>query len=374
MADDPAVVSLGDVKVHCLLYLKSNQALIIGTDSQKLFKILPPYTKVSDSKKSDISQIESMTEATSGKFWASGSFTASNEILIILYSSSLETLQKLPGHNDTVIGLAFKSGVLYSASEDRSIKMWPESSSKGLNLYLHDSPVIAFDFKEKTEMIASCDSDNILKLFSLKDSHELWTFTLDEKIWSLKFLESKSFLVCGDHSGNLIGLDFEKRKKEFMVKVHDSRIRGICMQGRFIVTGSFDSRVGVWDSSKRTVVACFENHNDWIRTVSSSDDFIFSGGDDSAVVALQFNFKKVKVKNQESERKSWNSVYASLDDVKVRSQSYHEDLLDIHSTQNFEDRCERENGNFRNTKAASVVGGSLLLTGLIGILVFFGFS
>ena len=158
----------------------------------------------------------------------------------------------LSGHRMPVTGLAFHPTftVVASCSDDSTIKVWDwetgefEQTIKGHTKSVHDVD-FSFDGKllsmhpkgfSRLIAIVSCSSDLTLKVWDSTNAYAI-----------LKTLHGHDHTI--------------------------SSVRFIPPRGDLAVSCSRDKSIKVWDVlSGYCVRTIFNAHNDWIRTVSSSDD------------------------------------------------------------------------------------------------------
>ena len=88
----------------------------------------------------------------------------------------------------------------------------------------------------------------------------------------------------------------------------------ISTDGNYIVSGSRDNKVKLWDVNKKSLVHTFKGHRDWVNSVATSNDgnYIVSGSKDRKVKLWDVN-KKSLVHTFEGHQDSVNSVAISND-------------------------------------------------------------
>jgi hypothetical protein len=141
-------------------------------------------------------------------------------------------------------------------------------------------------------MLASADNSYKLEVFSIKEKKIVFSQCLDEKVWTLKFLKGKKKLLCGDQEGSLICFDLDKKSKDFQLSAHESRIRTISVYQDFVVSGSFDCGVSVWNWKNERKIKDFLVHSDWVRAVFIDQKNVFSVADDSFLCVHVFQEEK----------------------------------------------------------------------------------
>jgi hypothetical protein len=84
----------------------------------------------------------------------------------------------------------------------------------------------------------------------------------------------------------------DKKSKDFQLSAHESRIRTISVYQDFVVSGSFDCGVSVWNWKNERKIKDFLVHSDWVRAVFIDQKNVFSVADDSFLCVHVFQEEK----------------------------------------------------------------------------------
>jgi WD40 repeat protein len=248
----------------------------------------PKTNQLHGSHQTTLSSIESIAKYTETEFLIGG------EKDIILLDTSFKIKKTLEGHTDAVVKLFVDNHVLYSASEDFSIRSWNLGSGHSTILYSHESPVISMDISPSLKAIASSCSDSHLYIFSVNNNKIISSDKqLESKAWSLKFINSEHIAI-GTHDSTIFIRNVSDLKEVHRLEGHESRVKDLDFYSEFdlLVSVSFDQKILIWKNfeKKETV----EEHGDWIRKVCFTQDGenIVSVGDDSKLVNIKFEISQ----------------------------------------------------------------------------------
>ena len=269
---------------------------IIGTNDGFLLKFIFKSLTMTDEVQTTFSSIEFLLKASESTFWVSGNPN------IQLWTFKLEHLATFQGHNDVVIGLGVLNGILISASEDKSVRIWDMKTKQSTELYSHQSPVISFAFDSDRGLISSSCSEKILILYAPLINEVKAKITVSDNIWCMQFLNS-NHLATGDHNCMIIIRDLRDLKETKRIKVHDSRVKCLALNhnGTLLASGGFDQRICVVDTQDFYLIKSFEGQSDWVRAVAfDSFDNVLSVSDDKYITI--WNYK------QSSDALNWKVI------------------------------------------------------------------
>jgi WD40 repeat protein len=234
--------------------------------------------------KTSLSSIECLFVDSSDNIWAGGD---SGEIQ--KYSLSEKPELYLEGHNDTIVSIHLDSSekLLYSTSEDRTVRRWDLSNGNNETLYLTSYPIVCADFNETLQTIALCTTDEELVVFNVFDLKNQVKIPAESKIWCLKIVDSRDWIIEGNGDGLLVVRNLKNLARVRELKGHESRVKCIDLNSdqKFAVTGSFDQMVLVWDLNELCLKYSFEGPNDWVRGVVIHPEFkyVYSVSDDCII-------------------------------------------------------------------------------------------
>eukprot|EP01112_Ceratiomyxa_fruticulosa_P001504 TRINITY_DN1167_c0_g1_i1.p1 TRINITY_DN1167_c0_g1~~TRINITY_DN1167_c0_g1_i1.p1 ORF type:complete len:843 (-),score=215.12 TRINITY_DN1167_c0_g1_i1:110-2638(-) len=215
----------------------------------------------------------------------------------------------LDGHNDVVWDVVIhphQQTHIFSASADRSIKLWD---------YEKSSPLISSYYSPRADSIPStCDvlQTNVRQIVGGYDDGNAVIYDIES---SKVVMDIKGFsdgteggrinkivshptlplLICTREDRRIDILDTNSGKSVHSMVAHLDGINGLAMEpsGLYFVTGGHDSSVRVWDMSQRVCVQEINSHrskhHESIHSISfhPTKTFLASGGADSTVKIYQ---------------------------------------------------------------------------------------
>ena len=238
------------------------------------------------------------------------------------------------GHKSTVNSLAFSPNgrSLISGSDDRSVRIWNirDGSSKVLPLIVTSSFFISVAFSPYGRYVAAGNLDNFLWIWDSR-AHRLvakWEGHADS-LWCTEFTPDGKGLISGSSDQTakywdvtLLGIQQGAstgtvvNEEQGFPEVrsflgHDVRIlllsrdvdgetflpqERVCSAAffpentRWIMTGSYDHSVRVWDTQNGICHLMVKGHTDWIRgvDVSQTQDFLATASKDGHVAVWKY--------------------------------------------------------------------------------------
>ncbi|RUP47782.1 putative platelet-activating factor acetylhydrolase isoform 1B alpha subunit [Jimgerdemannia flammicorona] len=220
----------------------------------------------------------------------------------------------LKGHTKAVQDLAFdsKGNYLVSCSADLTIKVWDINNDYKCvkTLYGHDHSVSSVSFLPSGDIIVSASRDKTIKLWELSSGYCVKTFSgHNEWVRSVVPSEDGKFLVsCSNDQTSRVWdsttgeckMDFRGHDHvvecaifapvnaySFIRELIGSNTKGNKEQpipGQYIVTGSRDKTIKLWDISGQLLHTMI-GHDNWVRGLvfHPSGKFLLSASDDKTL-------------------------------------------------------------------------------------------
>ncbi|CAO3608685.1 unnamed protein product [Cunninghamella blakesleeana] len=219
----------------------------------------------------------------------------------------------LKGHTKAVQDLAFdpKGNYLVSCSADLTIKVWDVNNDYKCikTLYGHDHSVSSVCFLPSGDKIVSASRDKTIKIWDVASGYCEKTLTGHlEWVRSVKPSEDGRFLITAsnDQTARLWDIQGNESKMEFRGHDHvvewaifapinsypaiqelvgiESRTKDQPVAGQYIITGSRDKTIKLWDVSGQ-LLHTFVGHDNWVRglVVHPSGKYLLSASDDKTI-------------------------------------------------------------------------------------------
>ncbi|CAE6520482.1 unnamed protein product [Rhizoctonia solani] len=214
----------------------------------------------------------------------------------------LKLAHTLMSHRAAVNALSLSPDGLFviSASGDRSVRIWDTVTGKIVTSLegWHSRGIASIDFHPP--YIVSGSSDKHIRVFNLQ-TREGWSTCCDSTHMTRPELPNNlpTSLTCGPDveppaappraplplaaSSQLCqscsGLGTVAKPRVG----HKDLVRTVAMNRDFVVSGSYDETIKVWDRQTGTVAKPRVGHKDLVRTVAMNQDFVVSGSYDETI-------------------------------------------------------------------------------------------
>jgi len=216
----------------------------------------------------------------------------------------LEPQHVLGAHRSAVNAVSLSGSFIVSASGDRSMRLWDADTGKLLRTFEnhHSRGIASIDFSPP--VVLSGSSDKHLRLFDMI-TLQGWSTSLDYKAvastsnvpLSFPLLSSGSNnisgmgLVCQACGSNHIASQPVSRTAENSSRcVHGDLVRSVALGQDFVLSGSYDLSIKVWDRKTGALVADLTGgHTGRIFCVGFDFKKIVSCGDDQRICVWDFS-------------------------------------------------------------------------------------
>ncbi|XP_050366309.1 COMPASS-like H3K4 histone methylase component WDR5B [Argentina anserina] len=224
------------------------------------------------------------SEGISDLSWSSDSHyicSASDDRTLRIWdarSPAGECVKTLRGHSDRVFCANFnpQSNLIVSGSFDETVRIWEVKTGKPVHVIrAHSLPVTSVGFNRDGSLVVSASHDGSCKIWDTKKGESLRT-VIDDKAPAVsfaKFSPNGKFVLVATLDNTLKLCNYSTGK---FLKVYTGHLnKQYCVtstfsvtNGKFIVSGSEDHCVYLWDLQGKTPIQKLEGHTDTVVSVS----------------------------------------------------------------------------------------------------------
>nr|CAD1840456.1 unnamed protein product [Ananas comosus var. bracteatus] len=257
----------------------------------------PPYRpyRLARSLSAHTGAVSCVKFSNDGRLLASASLDRTVVVYPAASSSSFSPLATLSGHQEGISDLAWSSDSHYlcSASDDRSLRIWDSNliASGAFDCTVriwdvkagkcvraidaHDLPVTSVHFIKDGSIVVSTSHDGSCKIWDVA-SGKCLKVLIDDKTPAVsfaKFSPNGKFILVATLDDTLKLCNYSTGK---FIKIYTGHVnRTYCITSTFsvtndkyIVSGSEDNCVYIWDLQGKNVLQKLEGHTDTVISVS----------------------------------------------------------------------------------------------------------
>lgn len=212
-------------------------------------------------------------------------------------------------HCDAISCLSIdeEEGLLYSASWDRTFKVWQTSNSKCLeSVKAHDDSVNSV-ISTKSGLVFTGSADGSVKVWkregqgkSMKHLHVETLLNQECAVTALAVSKDGSFVYCGLSDGTVNFWEWEKQLSHGgFLKGHKLAVLCLASAGKFLFSGSADKTICVWkrEGNIHNCMSVLTGHNGPVKCLAVGREEGSSSGEGNLVVYSGSLDKSVKVWN-----------------------------------------------------------------------------
>eukprot|EP01099_Mayorella_cantabrigiensis_P005386 TRINITY_DN4301_c0_g1_i1.p1 TRINITY_DN4301_c0_g1~~TRINITY_DN4301_c0_g1_i1.p1 ORF type:complete len:485 (+),score=89.23 TRINITY_DN4301_c0_g1_i1:69-1457(+) len=194
----------------------------------------------------------------------------------------------LEGHAEAVLALSFQptGASLASGSGDSTVRIWDLDTNTPLHtLSGHTKWVLCVSWSPNGEVIATGSMDNHVRLWSSSSTNPIATLKGHTKwitslVWEPYHLNSECRkLASSSKDGTVIIWDTILKTRLIQLSGHTMSVTTLRWSGEgFIITGSQDRLIKVFDPNNGKLVRELQGHAHWVNTLALSTDFVLRLG------------------------------------------------------------------------------------------------
>ncbi|XP_075507936.1 uncharacterized protein LOC142544784 [Primulina tabacum] len=250
--------------------------LAVGSNGNpRTFDISPPKLTFLRKFTGHAGRVTDLSFSSDSRFLA----TCSEDTTIHLWDVSTGSLvRKLSGHNGLVSCVNFnrESNMIASGSFDETVRIWNVDSGACVTVIpVFSGHITGVDFDPSGSMIAACSLDGVCRIWDPVTGNRMTTIKEPEAppVGSLKFSSDGKFLLIGIMNNTLGLWNMECRRLHRIYHGHSNTTHPISstfsgQAERYIVSGSEDKCLCIWDVLTGRLVEKFEAHEGPVVSVS----------------------------------------------------------------------------------------------------------
>lgn len=183
------------------------------------------------------------------------------------------------GHQDKVNCLKVKDGMLISASDDRTIKIWDLASGELIrSLDGHQGDVTCLEVNDG--MLISGSLDGTIKIWDIATGQEL--HSLDSYQDSIQYLEVKDdTLISVSYNGTIKTWNLVNVQEIHSFTTHQDGINCLKVKDGMLICGLSDSTIKIWDIASGELQRTLVGHEGQVYHLTATDELIISSSSDT---------------------------------------------------------------------------------------------
>lgn len=266
-------------------------SLLVSTSEDGTIKVWDHETgEFEKTLKGHTNAVQHACFSENGELLASAS--ADLSIKLWDFKEKYECIRTLMGHDHNVCGVAFLKGSteLISCSRDKTLRMWEVSTGYCVKtLYGHSEWVRKVAVHVETNSVASCSNDNSIIVWSLQSGSPQTTLTGHEHV-----VETIAFSSAAADKALTRKQKLAEQIKENGSLNNSGNTNGRRNGGLFLLSGSRDRTVKLWEISTGVCLHTFTVHESWVRGVSfePNGEYGLSVSEDKTIKILDLAEKR----------------------------------------------------------------------------------
>eukprot|EP00808_Paulinella_micropora_P030475 g68739.t1 len=191
--------------------------------------------------------------------------------------------RELKGHTGHVHGVAWSAdhSLAASASADKTVRLWDPEDGKLVHfLQEHTAKVNAVCFSARRNHLASSSSDCTIRIWNTTTGDVVHRLPQGDESAGLAWSADGKQLACGTKAGviNLWNAKTGELMRKLQGHLAGMVINALAFHGEFLISGSNDRTIRVWDTDGRCAVLVGHASGVTSLALSPSGDFLLSAG------------------------------------------------------------------------------------------------
>ena len=261
----------------CIAFTQNSRFLVIGSSNQ-------PIRIWNIAEQREECKLQADTEGAcpvcvtlDGRYVVFQSPDNMIKMLSILRRKEEYTFSGLTGGASSMV-LSSDGKFIVSTSGDNTIKMWSIEEQRQICTFSgHTDDIYSVDISADSRWIVSGSEDTTVRLWNVRERKEEYCFLQDSKrignihpVYSVAISPDSRFIVSG--SSEIRFWNIQERRQEFILDCYLAMSLFVTLDSRFIVSGSGDNTVRIWNVLEQRLECELTGHNDIVTSVAVSPD------------------------------------------------------------------------------------------------------
>jgi WD40 repeat protein len=190
-------------------------------------------------------------------------------------------------HAGGIIFLKYLSmnGYVASCSYDNTVNIWNPNTGESIQIYRqHTEWVLCLDQIDEDTLVSG-SWDKTIHIWKISKGNTLNTINVGDYVYSVKSL-SKGLIACGLY-GNINIYEWSTGNSVKTLKGHSDYVLSIeILNERFMVSGSYDTRVIIWDLYSYSIKHILSQHQSEVMCVKRVSSNLMASGDKSGLIII----------------------------------------------------------------------------------------
>ncbi|KAG2235234.1 hypothetical protein INT48_004701 [Thamnidium elegans] len=213
-----------------------------------------------------------------------------------------ECLATLEGHSDFIKSMILVGDNIYTGSSDCFLRRW---NTKTLTCTAaekkHKRTIESLAVSVDGKYIYSASSDSTVMKWDVETMKVVHTFEgHDTSVYCVRVCEDDVWTASADKTVRRWNVNTGAVD---MVLNHPDRVKSLALAGPFIVTGSSDDDIRVWDIGSGKLICTIEGHFDEVGCLEISGTTLYSGSLDCSIRKWSLTTSAIKIYNETREAK-----------------------------------------------------------------------
>ncbi|KAI8878991.1 WD40 repeat-like protein [Backusella circina FSU 941] len=214
-----------------------------------------------------------------------------------------ECLATLQGHTDFVKTIIVVGDTLYSGSSDAFLKKWDLTTQTCLlSEKRHKRAIESLAVTPDGRSIFSASSDGTVVRWDSSDLKVIRSYEEHETSIYCVRVSGEDDLWTASADKTVRRWNIETGVVDMVLK-HTDRVKSLVLSGPFVVTGSSDDDIRVWDIASGNLVCTIEGHFDEVGCLDFAGTTLYSGSLDCSIRRWSLTASAIKEYNETREKK-----------------------------------------------------------------------